>query len=188
MYERGVAATSVDDVLAASGAGKSQFYHYFSSRDQLVVDVLRHQLGVVLEEQSRFRLDTWTGVQDWLEALVQAQLTRRHYRGCPLGSLAGEVVEGGDLLRQTAAEAFSRWEEALTDGLAALQLSGRLRRDADLPALAQATIATLQGGYLLTSAKREIDPLRSATAAAWRLLRSYAPPRPSNGTSCGGLY
>src|SRR5260370_38364118 len=33
--ERGVAGTSLDDVLAAAGAGKSQLYHYFSGRDGL---------------------------------------------------------------------------------------------------------------------------------------------------------
>ncbi len=30
--ERGIAATSVDEVLAAAGAGKGQFYHYFRGR------------------------------------------------------------------------------------------------------------------------------------------------------------
>jgi hypothetical protein len=136
--------------------------------------VLRHQLAVVLDEQARFRLDTWASVRDWLDALVEAQETRRRYRGCPLGSLAGEVVDGGDLLRQTAAEAFTRWEETLTDGLGSLQSAGRLRADVDLHALAQSTIATLQGGYLLTAAKREIGPLRNAAAAALRLLTSNA--------------
>src|SRR5262249_56512309 len=34
--ERGVAATSLDEVLAAAGAGKSQLYHYFRGRDELV--------------------------------------------------------------------------------------------------------------------------------------------------------
>src|SRR5258707_7997878 len=33
--ERGIAATTVDEVLAAAGAGKGQFYHYFRSRDEL---------------------------------------------------------------------------------------------------------------------------------------------------------
>ncbi|HEX5296970.1 MAG TPA: helix-turn-helix domain-containing protein [Streptosporangiaceae bacterium] len=33
--ERGIAATSVDEVLAAAKAGKGQFYHYFRGRDQL---------------------------------------------------------------------------------------------------------------------------------------------------------
>src|SRR5258708_38324847 len=33
--ERGIAATSVDEVLAAAGAGKGQFYHYFRGRGGL---------------------------------------------------------------------------------------------------------------------------------------------------------
>src|SRR5215471_16896034 len=34
--ERGVAGTSLDEVLAAAGAGKGQLYHYFRGRDELV--------------------------------------------------------------------------------------------------------------------------------------------------------
>src|SRR2546429_9698804 len=33
--ERGIAGTSVDEVLAAAKAGKGQFYHYFRTRDEL---------------------------------------------------------------------------------------------------------------------------------------------------------
>src|ERR1700750_1982678 len=33
--ERGIAGTSVDEVPAAAGAGKGQFYHYFRGRDEL---------------------------------------------------------------------------------------------------------------------------------------------------------
>ncbi len=176
MYEHGVTATSVDDVLRASGAGKSQFYHYFSSREELIAEVLRHQLGVVLEEQGRFRLDTWDGIRDWLDAMVGAQETRRRFLGCPLGSLAGEVLEQGDLLRATAADAFVRWQQALTEGLSDLQAQGGLRDDVDLSAVAESTIAILQGGYLLSSAKRDITAMRRAAQTALRLLESYAPP------------
>jgi TetR/AcrR family transcriptional regulator, transcriptional repressor for nem operon len=38
--ERGIAGTSVDEVLAASGAGKGQFYHYFRGRDELAAAAL----------------------------------------------------------------------------------------------------------------------------------------------------
>ena len=34
--ERGIAATSLDEVLAAAAAGKGQFYHNFRGRDELV--------------------------------------------------------------------------------------------------------------------------------------------------------
>ena len=63
MYERGVSATSIEDVLAGSGTGKSQLYHYFSSREELLAEVLDHQLDQILQEQSTFALSTWAGIE-----------------------------------------------------------------------------------------------------------------------------
>ncbi len=116
MYERGVNATSIEDILAASGTGKSQFYHYFSNKEQLVAEVLRHQLQQVLREQSLFPLDSWEGISAWFQAMVDMQQNQRDYRGCPLGSIASELLDQGDFLRSRAAEAFARWESALREG------------------------------------------------------------------------
>src|SRR5258706_6957138 len=46
--ERGVAGTSLDEVLAAAGAGKSQLYHYFRGRDELVEAAVAHRCTQVL--------------------------------------------------------------------------------------------------------------------------------------------
>ena len=183
MYERGVSATSVGDVLAASGTGKSQFYHYFSSREELLAEVLNHQLDQILEEQNSFPLDTWTGIQAWLHALAIRHETERGLRGCPLGSIVSEVLDHSDHLRSRGADAFARWESALADGLGKLQNDGLLRRDADPVILAEVTIAILQGGYLLSSAKREAAPMRNAGAAALAHLRSFTPPAPNDEVS-----
>ena len=48
MYVDGVAGTSVDKVLAASGAGKSQMYHYFKNKEQLVAAVIDRYLEQIL--------------------------------------------------------------------------------------------------------------------------------------------
>lgn len=174
MHERGVSATSIEDILAASGTGKSQFYHYFSSKEELVAEVLRHQLEQVLQEQSLFQLDTWEGISAWFQAMVDMQQNQRGYRGCPLGSIASELLDQGDLLRSRAADAFTRWEYFLGDGLRVMQATGLLRDDADPYVLAESTIAVLQGGYLLSSTKRDIRPMRSALDAALGQLTSYA--------------
>jgi AcrR family transcriptional regulator len=73
MYENGVGGTAVEDVLVASGCGKSQFYHYFADKDDLAAAVLEHQLGVVLGELEQFRLDTWTGIRAWFDALLSGK-------------------------------------------------------------------------------------------------------------------
>jgi TetR/AcrR family transcriptional repressor of nem operon len=174
MYERGVSAVSVGDVLDASGTGKSQFYHYFSSKEELVAEVLWHQLGRVLEDQSFFQLDTWDGIQTWLEALIAMQQTRREFRGCPLGSLAAQVLDQSDHLRSRAAEAFAHWETALAAALETMRDRGQLRDDADPQVLAETTIAILQGGYLLASTKRDATSMRNTVVVALAHLQSFA--------------
>lgn len=173
MYERGVRAASVEDVLVASGTGKSQFYHYFSGKEELVGEVLRHQLALVVDEQKRFELDSWDGIRAWLDGSVRWQ-SSQEFLGCPLGSIAGAVDEQGNGLRVIAAEAFDTWEAALADGLRCMRTKGLLRPDADVQALAETTIAIIQGGYLLSSLKRDIQPMRHAVAAARQVLESAA--------------
>jgi TetR/AcrR family transcriptional repressor of nem operon len=179
MYERGVSATSIEDILAASGTGKSQFYHYFSSKEQLVAEVLRHQLQQILREQSRFSLDSWEGIAAWFESMVDMQQNQRDYRGCPLGSITSGLLDHGGVLRTQAADAFAHWESVLSRGLGTMQATGLLREDAHADALAEATIAVLQGGYLLSSTKRDVRPMRNALAIALSQLKSYAPGGPS---------
>ena len=174
MYEQGVSATSIEDILAASGTGKSQLYHYFGSKEDLVAEVLRHQLEQVLQEQSLYPLDTWEGISAWFQFMVDMQQDQRGYRGCPLGSIASQLLDQGEPLRSRAAEAFTRWESSLSDGLRAIQAKGLLRDDADPDALAESTIAVLQGGYLVSSAKRDVRPMRNALTAALGQLMSYA--------------
>ena len=174
MQRRGVAATSVDDVLAAAGVGKGQFYHYFAAKADLVEAVLCHQLGGVLREQGRFDVGTWEGIHGWLDAMLAQHAARDFAGGCPLGSLVAEVADRDERLRTVAAEAFARWEGELAAGLRALQEAGGLRADADPAALAEEALASIQGGYLLATAKREARPMRNAIGAAFARLRSYA--------------
>jgi len=107
--------------------------------------------------------------------MVDMQQDQRSYRGCPLGSIVSEVIDQGEPLRSQAADAFTRWESALVEGLRTMQARGLLRDDADPYALAESTIAVLQGGYLLCSTKRDTRPMRNALAAALGQLKSYAP-------------
>jgi len=174
MYMRGVSASSLEDVLAASGTGKSQLYHYFSSKEDLVAEVLSHQLDQILKEQSSFPIDTWAGIHAWLDALVRRHQTELGFHGCPLGSLVSEVLDLSDQLHSRAAALFSRWESSLAERLRTMQGLGLLRKDAGPETLAEAIIAILQGGYLLSSIKRDVRPMQSAVAAALTHLQSFA--------------
>ncbi|GAT06455.1 HTH-type transcriptional regulator [Mycolicibacterium fortuitum subsp. acetamidolyticum] len=51
MRQSGVASTSLDDVLAAAGCGKSQLYHYFDDRADLIRAVIDRQVELILAAQ-----------------------------------------------------------------------------------------------------------------------------------------
>ena len=51
VYERGIAGTSLDDVMAATGTSKSQLYHYFADKDALIHEVIKAQLGRIFTAQ-----------------------------------------------------------------------------------------------------------------------------------------
>ena len=174
MYERGVKATSVNQVLADSGTGKSQFYHYFTNKEDLVIEVLSHQLNLILAEQSRFAISSWDGITAWFQSLYEMHKSRWALRGCPLGSIAAEAIEQGEALRLGAAAAFNRWEGELAAALEAMRRRGELSATVDPAALAEAVIAIIQGGYLLSSVKRDLRPLRGALQAALAHLQSHS--------------
>lgn len=175
MYERGVRGATVDEVLAAAGAGKGQLYHYFRSKEDLVGEVLEHQLADILGDLEVARPDTWDGLRSWLYGLVESHRDRG-MGGCPLGALASEASVESEALRVVVARAFGRWQARLALGLRALRDDGTLVPDADPDALASATLAAVQGAYLLSAARRDADVMRHGIDAAWANLRSYATP------------
>lgn len=174
--EKSAAAMSLDDVGARASASRSQLYHYFDDRDDLIRAVVRATTDSVLLAQDELldHLDTWAGIDRWFRALVAFQEERQARGGCPIGSLVGQLAERDPLARLGLADGFERWEGRLREGLERMQERGRLSVTADPGSLATATMALLQGGLLLTQVRRDPSQLRTALDAARVLLRSAA--------------
>ena len=174
--EHGVAGTSLEDVRAGAHVSKSQLYHYFADRDDLMRAVARAASDDVVGGQAELfeHLDTIAGLRAWSAALVTLQQIRSAKGGCPIGSLAGQLAERDPHARTALANGLGRWEEHLRTGLDGLKARGTLRPTADSSALATETMALLQGGLLLTQLRRDPQQLQIALSAALRLLRAEA--------------
>lgn len=174
MLEQGVAATSIDDVLSAAGASKSQLYHYFDNKRDLVDAVIGYAERAVMDAQQPHlsALDSWGAIAAWCDHIVAMKQEYGCELGCPLGTLASELVATDDDARAALDGAFARWEAHLRAGLTAMLARGELRADADVDALATATMASLQGGLLLAKTSRTTRPLRIALDAAVSHLRA----------------
>jgi TetR/AcrR family transcriptional repressor of nem operon len=170
--ERGAAETSVDDVIERAGASKSQLYHYFDDRGALLRAVVTHNADGVLGDLPP--LSSWKAIRSWFDALVELQVERRACGGCPIGTLVAQLAESDQQARRELASAFDRWQTHLRDGLRSMQQSGKLDAGADPDALATATLSTIEGGLLLTQARRDPTQLATALDAAYAHLRAHA--------------
>jgi AcrR family transcriptional regulator len=175
-HARGVNATTIDDVLAASASGKGQFYRYFRSRDDLVAAVVRHQTDDYLAPQQAAleRLDSWEELERYLADLVAGHRRRGLVGGCPVGALALELADREDGPRRQLADALDGWQASLAAGLERLAARGLLAREAPVERLAAATMAAIQGAYLLATVHRDGDVMARALEDALVRLRSYA--------------
>jgi TetR/AcrR family transcriptional repressor of nem operon len=175
VFERGVAGTSLDDVRASAHVSKGQLYHYFADKDDLVHAVVERTIEQVLAAQPELAdLSSWAAIRRWFDALVDLQRARNAIGGCPIGGLASELAKHDDDARLRLADGYARWEEPLRRGLERMRAEGKLRRSADPARLATATMASLQGGLLLTQTRRDTAQLRLALDAAYAYLRSFA--------------
>jgi TetR/AcrR family transcriptional repressor of nem operon len=169
--ERGVAETSLDDVIERAGASKSQLYHYFEDRSALLRAVVEANSERVLG--SLRPLDSWQAIRGWFDSLVDYQRAQQACGGCPIGSLVGQLAESDETARLALAVAFDRWRRLLSEGMRSMQADGRLDPRADRDALATATLASVQGGLLLTQTTRDPGQLAVALDAAYAHLRSH---------------
>lgn len=176
MYVRGVAATTLDDVRMASGTSKSQLYRHYPDKDALVRDVVALQASEVLEwhRQYLMRVKTLRGLERWRDALVERVALRGGANGCPLGSLAGELADQDEELRESLAQHFVEWEGLLKTGFERMRNAGILKPDADPAALATGLMAAVQGGYLLAQTAHDAGPMRIAMDMAIDHVRAYA--------------
>jgi TetR/AcrR family transcriptional repressor of nem operon len=168
--EKGYQSTSVADVQRESDCHSGSFYHFFPTKQDLLLAVLeRYRSGIVpmLIEPA------WAGVHDPIERIF-ALLAR--YRmllemdhcayGCPIGSLALELHEPDPAVRQLLADNFTGWVDQVENCLIdARKVLGRI----DTRRTASFVLTVMEGAVMQARTYRDLRPFDAAVAT----LRDY---------------
>jgi AcrR family transcriptional regulator len=170
---RGIAATSLDEVLAAARAGKGQFYHYFSGRDELAAAAVGQRCAQVVAGLTQALRDVSSlaeleqALAGFISGFEQAGMT-----GCPIGTLATEVANHNEAARLQAAAGFDAWERLLADALERMRQRGELRADTPSAELATGLLASIEGGMVLSQARKDVASLRIAVETGLARVRT----------------
>jgi TetR/AcrR family transcriptional regulator, transcriptional repressor for nem operon len=176
MLQNGVGGTTIEGVCDAARVGKSQIYHYFSGKPDLVRAVIDYQTDQVLGGQEPFlsNLDTWGAWYSWRDRTVQIQRDLGCVGGCPLGSLASELADSDELARRVLSKSFDKWEASFRLGIQRMKQAGMLRPDADPARLGAVMLGALQGGLLLCQTRKDAASLETVLDGALDYLKTFS--------------
>jgi TetR/AcrR family transcriptional regulator, transcriptional repressor for nem operon len=170
-WEKGYANTSMSELLSAAKANSGSFYHFFSSKEDLLLAVLDRYLALL---HPALLGPAWEGVDDPIERIF-ALLAR--YRlsilqtdctfGCPIGRLALEIGPEQEEVHRRLAKNFDGWTAAVRECLE--RAADRLPPDTDRERLSEFVLAVMEGGVMLSRSHRDVKPFDQAVGE----LRAY---------------
>ncbi|MCA8962100.1 MAG: TetR/AcrR family transcriptional regulator, partial [Planctomycetes bacterium] len=172
-HDRGVSATSVDEILTRSETGKSQFYHYFGSKDGLIQAVVEDfQAKLVSGGLPGTRpLESIDDLEGWFDDFLGYQRDTGCARFCPMATIASGLLPEQEPIRALIADGFGRARGHLEALFAKLAEDGTLPADTDAIALADFCLTIMQGGLMLSRVRHDIAPFEHAVAHAMSHVR-----------------
>lgn len=162
MSARGFTSTSVDDVIrSAKLSGKSHFYHYFKSKEELGYEVLNRQFERFAERGLAILreplIDPLERLFLFIDGIVALQVESGGRQGSPFGNLAAELSDAHEGFRVRIDAIFERWANQIRALL--WEARPQLHDDVDAMRLSRFIIATLEGAVLMTRVKRDLSVL-----------------------------
>jgi AcrR family transcriptional regulator len=169
--EKGYLSTSVADILKAAGAHSGSLYHFFPTKQDVLVAVLGlYRDGI----EPMLLAPAWQGVSDPIDRVFALLGAYRRMLvdtdclyGCPIGSLALELHEPDPPVRELLAINFSGWVDHVRSCLD--QARGSLPAAIDTHSLATFVLTVMEGGVMQSRTHRTLE----AFDAGVTQLRDY---------------
>ena len=185
MHARGALAVSVQEICTHASIKKGSFYHFFPSKQALILAVIE-AYGARVRTVWQEALSTNGSLDERLqrafvracEVCMPASARAEQWYGCPLGNLALELSSHDDVIRQKLQETFAGWVQVIECTLRQAVARGELP-PLDTRATAQSLLAYFEGVMLL--AKTHNDPAvatRLARGALWLIHAATQPATP----------
>lgn len=181
---RGVAATSLRDVVSHSKTPRGSLSHHFpGGKQQLLEEAVRYADDAVAGPLTRLLaergpVDGFRAFVSWWQRILEAS---DFEAGCPILAVAVEPISGGDMqeiesaqaqesLRALVNAAFVRWREILASSF--VRSGVPIARAGGLAALA---VASIEGTVAMCRASRSNEPLHQVCEQLLDLIRAAVP-------------
>lgn len=173
VHRRGFHGTSLNEILAESGAPRgSLYYHFPGGKEELVLEATRKGIAIVTQVLKQVLTDSpdpADGVRAFIEAAAHELRDSGYVFGCPVAPIILDSPESS-ALAEVCQKALEEWQQVLVEGL---DSSGIERGRAE--SLATVIVCGLEGGLILARARRDIAPLDAVAEELASMVQSALP-------------
>ena len=121
-----------------------------------------------------YDIQSWEDLERWFSAQVELQKRFRMTRGCPFGTIGGEVTENDELTRQDLSLIFELVGNQLATFFIREKAKGRISDAVNERQLADYCMAVAQGAMLIGKVKRDSQLVEATFREALSHLKGYA--------------
>jgi len=165
-HEQGFHATGVATIVREAGVNPGSLYHFFESKDDLLLSVLEFAVGYLspagMEPVERRMSDPIERIFALLQQYREGMLRHGCRLGCPIGNLALEVSDGNPAARRLIHRNFENWVSRVGGWLA--EAGDRLPPDLDRARLARFILTVMEGGLMQARAANNLGPFDDSVA------------------------
>jgi TetR/AcrR family transcriptional regulator, transcriptional repressor for nem operon len=165
-HEQGFHATGVATIVREAGINPGSLYHFFESKDQLLLGVLEFSIGylspAVMEPVERLNLGPIERIFALLKQYRDGMVRHGCRMGCPIGNLALEVSDSYPEARRLIHRNFENWAKRVEAWL--MEAGDELPLQLDRARLALFILTVMEGGLMQARAANDLKPFDESVA------------------------
>jgi TetR/AcrR family transcriptional regulator, transcriptional repressor for nem operon len=174
---KGLIATRIDDVCAASGVTKGAFFHHFKTKEDMaeacLIEWSRGMAEMLEKAPFQKEISASKRVSRCIDFFIQLFDNPETVKSCLVGTTVQEISETHPQLRMAANECFEHAKGLFKAMLDEACQTGKKR--VDTASLADLWIATLQGSLILYKASQNPSVIRKNLQHMKQYIAGYLP-------------
>jgi len=160
--QKGFEATSINDLVKATGLKKGCLYFHFPGKDELMMTILDKAKTDMLET-IKSGLNGKTPAErlnNFFKGVLEYQRSCGFAGGCIFGNTALEMSDKDERMTFFVKDFFDKWIELIRKVVKEAQDHGEARNDIPAVVMAKHIVMTIEGGIMLTRLEKSEKPLK----------------------------
>ena len=169
---KGFAATTINDLLDATGTTKGNLYFHFTDKEAIGLAVLKREQQLFYQFLDRIFAEgsPAQGLENFFSQALEKQSQQGFIGGCLFGNMALEASDTSPLFTQLVQEVFNEWNSRLEEQILLAQGNGQIRADIPAGDLAELIVSAIEGGIMQSRLYKSESPLKQSLNALRRVL------------------